>query len=170
MVDEKWKIIDGYDGKYEISNYGLVKNKNFKRSGFEKLLALRTVKGYIMVGLYKNGKQKLEYVHRLVGKYFLENTFNYPEINHKDECKSNNCVENLEWCDRTYNINYGTAVFRCGKSKSKPILQYDLDGGLVKRWDRIRDAGRNGYNSSTISKCCRNIKHTHKGYVWKYED
>ena len=105
---EEWRAVPGYEGLYEVSNKGnvksLIKNKIIK--GFINRC------GYILVGLSKNGIRKKITIHRLVAQVFIENPDNLPEVNHKDEDKANNSVDNLEWCDRKYNNNYGTANIR----------------------------------------------------------
>lgn len=99
---EEWKKVIGYEGLYEVSNLGNV--RNVRRN---TLLRLSENQGYIQVCLYKNGIRTGLKVHRLVAQAFIPNPYNLKEVNHKDENPSNNIVENLEWCDRKYNINYG---------------------------------------------------------------
>ena len=111
---EIWKDIKGYEGHYEVSNLGNV--KSVKR--YKKVLKPRQHKnGYVFVSLCANGKAKDFSVHRLVGNAFLDNPENLPEINHKDEDKTNNNASNLEWCTREYNQSYGTRVERCTQIK-----------------------------------------------------
>ena len=107
---EEWRDIKGYEGKYQVSNLGRVKSlKNCKGNCREKILKLRPNKnGYIRIELYIYGKNKKFPVHRLVAAAFIPNPDNYKEVNHKDEDKTNNRVDNLEWCTRKYNANYGT--------------------------------------------------------------
>ena len=99
---EEWKNVIGYEGLYEVSNTGNV--RNVKRN---TLLRLSKNQGYIQVWLYKNGIRAGLKVHRLVAEAFLPNPDNLPQVNHKDEDKTNNRVENLEWCTAKYNTNYG---------------------------------------------------------------
>lgn len=114
-LGEEWKDIKGYEGLYQVSNLGRVRSLSryvkhrtiYILKG--KLLKQRTRgKGYLAVTLCKNSKLKHYYVHRLVAEAFIPNPNNLPQVNHKDENKSNNCVDNLEWCDDKYNTNYGT--------------------------------------------------------------
>ena len=109
-MKEEWRDIKGYEGKYQVSNLGRVKSlKDSKENYREKILSNSTDKrGYSNVNLYKNGKRNYFKVHRLVAEAFIPNPNNYPQVNHKDENKTNNCVSNLEWCTHEYNINYGT--------------------------------------------------------------
>ena len=106
---EEWRDIKGYEGKYQVSNLGRVKSLNYNHTKKEKILSdYPNTYGYLYVNLYKNGKGKPFYIHKLVAQAFIDNPNNYREINHKDENKQNNRVENLEWCNRKYNCNYGT--------------------------------------------------------------
>ena len=107
MEKEIWKDIAGYEGLYKVSNLGRIKKLGNNFSCKEKILVNSDCHGYLHVNLYKNGTRKSYLVHRLVALSFIENTNNYMEINHIDENKHNNCVENLEWCTRKYNNNYG---------------------------------------------------------------
>lgn len=173
MKKEIWKDILGCEGLYQVSNFGRVKSFKF---GKERILKPGTNKyGYLIVILCKNGKVKHFYVHRLVAEAFIPNPHNYPCVNHKDECKTNNNVNNLEWCTYTYNNNYGTKIERISKNRDtskyfKPILQYTLDGVFVREWKSIAEAGRNGFNQGHITDCCRGVRKTHKGFIFKYKE
>lgn len=121
-INEIWKDCKGYEGLYQVSNLGRVWNiklQRYLKGSYDK-------DGYIRVNLTaKNGKVKTERVHRLVALVFLDNPNNYPQVNHKDENKGNNCVDNLEWCDAKYNINYGTRNDRMAKTQSRKIRCVD---------------------------------------------
>ena len=144
----------------------LVKSPRGYRTVPEKILQpLIDSKGYYYIGLCKNNKRINYKIHRLVAEAFLPNPNNLPEVNHKDECKTNNVVSNLEWCDRKYNQNYGTRTEKC----SKKVYQYTLDGKFVKEWKSTAECGRNGFDQSSVSACCRGERKTHKGYIWKYK-
>lgn len=99
---EEWKNVIGYEGLYEVSNFGNV--RNVRRN---TLLRFSNNQGYLQVYLYKNGIRAGLKVHRLVAQAFIPNPYNLPQVNHRDENKTNNIAENLEWCDVAYNINYG---------------------------------------------------------------
>lgn len=116
MTEEIWRPIEGYEGLYEVSSYGRVKsvdrydnNNHFRKS---ELMNFFYVGGYLRVVFSKNGIVKKYLVHRLVAQAFIPNPDNLPQVNHKDENKTNNNVDNLEWCDAKYNRNYGTAKIR----------------------------------------------------------
>ena len=165
MKKEYWKPVVGYEGLYEVSNWGRVKSLKF---GKEKILKpsknKKTKHGYLQVALWKNGQYKRYYVHRLVAEAFIDNPNNYKEVNHKDENKTNNVVSNLEWCDRKYNQNYGTRTEKC----SKKVYQYTLDGKFVKEWESIAECGRNGFNQGGICKCCNGKQKIYRGFIWRY--
>ena len=112
LPSEVWKDIEGFEG-YQISNLGRVKSLNYRHTKRERILQqCISNKGYCRVSLFKNGKYHTLLVHRLVATAYIANLNNKPEVNHIDECKTNNCVENLEWMTRKENVNYGTAIER----------------------------------------------------------
>ena len=168
-MEEIWKDKKDYEGHYQVSNLGRVKSIKF---GKEIILKqhINIKGGYYYVCLLKNGKHKNYYVHRLVAEAFLPNTDNLPQVNHKDENKLNNSVDNLEWCTNEYNHNYGTINERISQSQSKPVLQYDLNGNLIKEWKSINECGRNGFNQGDICKCCNGKRKTAKGFIWVYKN
>ena len=128
---EEWKSIPGYEGLYEVSSYGRIKSLERYRfnNGGIQLLKERIMKplnynGYKKVVLLKNGSKKIEYIHRLVAKLFIPNPDNLPCVNHKDEDKSNNRVDNLEWCTVKYNSNYkGVLKRRSQRMKENGIYE-----------------------------------------------
>lgn len=168
-MEEEWRDIKGYEGLYQVSNTGKVRSLNYRKTGREKLLKPQTDKnGYLFVGIRKNGKRKFKKIHRLVAEAFLDNPNNLPEVNHKDENPSNNCVFNIEYCDHKYNINYGTRNIRSKISQSKTVVAYK-NGVEVLRFSSTAEAQRNGYNSGNISCCCRGIYKQYKGFKWQYK-
>ena len=165
MAEEIWCPIKGYEGLYEVSDQGRVRSLKFGKERIMKQLI--TPKGYIRVGLRKNGYQKMYLVHRLVAQTFIPNPDNLTEVNHKDEDKINNKVSNLEWCDRKYNINYGTRTDRC----SKQVIQFTKDGVFVREWKSTRDVERNlGYFHNNISNCCNGKCKSAYNFIWKFKD
>ena len=166
---EIWEDIADYEGLYQVSSLGRVKSLGNYKSSKEKILKPFSNKdGYLNVKLCKEGKRKQYLVHRLVAKAFIPNPENKLEVNHKDEDKTNNKVENLEWMTCKENINYGTRNERSRKSQSRPIY-----GINIKTNDRIEfpstaEAGRNGFNHSNIVHCLKGRRKSHKGYKWFY--
>ena len=132
-MTEIWKDIVGYEGLYQVSNLGNVKRlKGYKGRGkgyiVEEHLIQPSInsRGYQNVILCKNGKTKTFTMHRLVAIAFLDNSDNFPQVNHKDENELNNCVDNLEWCDSKYNNNYGTRNKKCSDKWKLKRLQKEL--------------------------------------------
>ena len=168
MAEEIWCPIKGFEGLYEVSDKGRVRSLKF---GKERILKPGRNTGYLLVCLYKNGEKKWCKVHRLVAKTFIPNPDNLPEVNHKDEDKENNSVQNLEWCDQKYNINYGTRTQRQAEKCSKPVLQYTKDGEFVMEWKSMQDVQRNlNYSQGHISSCCTGKRKSAYGFIWKYKD
>ena len=182
---EEWKTIENYED-YQVSNFGRVKSLKDEE---ERILKQSTNKyGYQQVKLSKNRKPKTLYVHRLVAMAFIDNPNNYEQVNHKDENKCNNHVDNLEWCNRKYNINYGTRNEKVSKAlsgknslktmlgkfgkehpNSKQVIQLTLNGEVVKIWDSMHDVERTlGYYNNSICNCCKGKLKSAHGYKWKY--
>ena len=114
-MQEIWKDIKGYEGFYQVSNLGNVKSTGFYKCIHNVLYYKKCNKllspndngyGYNVISLMKKGKRKSCYIHRLVAEAFIPNPNNEKEVNHKDENKKNNVVDNLEWCNRSYNYHY----------------------------------------------------------------
>lgn len=175
-MEEIWKDIPGYNGKYQVSNMGKVRamwrnNQYEEKIGEPHLLKQSEHRqGYLKVYLSLDGESKGYYVHRLVAEAFIPNPDNLPQVNHKSEIKSENFVDNLEWCDGKYNSNYGTRPERHGKLVSKPIIQYDLNGNIIgeyKSAKEIEDAL--GYNAGYISLVCNGHRPQAYGYLWKFK-
>ena len=172
---EEWRDIKNFDG-YQASNEGKVKSLNYNHTKKERILKSEKDKdGYLQVVLYKNGIPVMKKVHRLVAQAFLENPQNLPQVNHKDECKTNNSVDNLEFCDNKYNVNYGTRNQRSGEkltnhpTKSKRVDQIDPQTGeVIRQWESTREAGRNGFKQNHVSDCARGKYKQYKGFIWKY--
>lgn len=169
-MEEIWKDIAGYEGLYQVSNLGRVKNI---KSGII-LKPAKNSAGYLHVHLTGN---KHYYLHRLVALAFIPNPHNYPEVNHKDENKENNCVDNLEWADRKYNCNYGTRNEKMAnsltnhKERSKAVIQYSSKGEFVKQYPSIKEAERQtGINNSWIVRCLKGKRKSTYGFIWRYAD
>lgn len=174
-MKEIWKDIEGYEGKYQISNLGKIR--------ILKEMVLQVNKnGYVTINLYKNAKSKRVTVHRLVAKHFILNPENKKCVNHKDCNRTNNNVNNLEWCTHKENTQYS---MKYGNSKNlikrlndirpqtqKKVNQYDLKGNFVRQWESLNEAGRGmGKNSGgAIVNCCKGRIKTAYGYKWEYAE
>jgi len=185
MENEIWKSIIGYEGFYEVSNLGKIRSvdrivhcsdgRSFTQKGKiikTHLSGPKEYKNYIYVQLSKNGERKNHSVHRLVATAFIPNPDNLSEINHKDEKGWNNVVENLEWCDRTYQMRYGTIKERVAKKIEKPVLQIK-NGKVIKRFCSVEQAAiETGVNSTNISRVCKGGKYrkTAGGFNWEYAE
>lgn len=189
-MKEEWKPVIGYEGLYEVSNMGRVKslkravwyNNGYYKTVPEKILkAWKNKDGYLQVGLHKDGKSKLYYVHRLAAEVFLDNPQNLPVINHRDENKSNNVVSNLEWCSVFYNNTYKDRAKKAGKKTSeklinntklsKAVFGINKVSGLILEFPSAREAGRVlGINQSHITKCCKGKYKSIGGFYWYYAE
>lgn len=162
-IKEIYKPIKGYD--YEVSNLGLVRNVKTGRILKNNLCS----NGYLRVGLHKDGVQKNFSVHRLVANAFIPNPKNLPEVNHINECKTDNRIDNLEWCTREYNNNYGTHNERVAKAKSRAVEQFDKFGNVVASYPSAREIEKVlGFFNTAISLACRKGVKRY-GYYWKYK-
>ena len=199
MKGEIWTDIEGYEGLYQVSNMGRVKSlERMKWCGLnggcyykvpEKILeGYDNGYGYSYVILCKDGKDKKCRINRLVAQAFLPNPDNLPEVNHKDEDKQNNYVENLEWCSKSYNINYGTRNKKAGKKiaeklrgrkqteehikkRSKPLFSVDKESGLIMWWQSANEASRQlGISQGNITECCQGKRKSAGNHIWFYAD
>ena len=172
-INEQWKPIEGFEGLYEISNLGRIKSFWY---GKEKILKPKKDKdGYLVVCLYRDGKQKFFRIHRLVATAFIPNPYGFEQVNHKDENKANNVKSNIEWCSAKYNSNYGTRTKRSADSRSKAVeaSKYEDFSEIELSFVSAKEAESNGYNHSAVSYCCRGCFHRegnnkYKGLFWRY--
>ena len=169
---EIWKDITGYDGLYQVSNLGNVKSfRESTKYGKQKEYILKPSlinSGYHVVTLYsKNGKKRKFQIHRLVAEMFIDNPEGLPCVNHKDEDKLNNHINNLEWCTYQYNNNYGTARVRASATIAKPIRQKTLNGEPIAMYKSCKIAAELlRYKESNVVIWCR--KGIGGGYLWEY--
>lgn len=165
-MKEIWRDIEGYEGLYQVSSLGRVKSFNYRHTCKESILkAGVTSNGYLFVCLYKDGKSKTHRIHRLVATAFIPNPDNLPEVNHKDEDKTNNACYNLEFCSRQYNMNYGTCKIRGAEKQSKQVLCIETG----KIYPSTRQVEREfGFHSGNISHACRGNQKTAYGFHWRY--
>lgn len=164
---------------YEVSNYGRVRSLNYLRTGKTRILSpFKTGGGYLQVGLWKDGKGKLYKVHRLVWEAFNGPIPEGMQVNHINEDKTDNRLENLNLMTPKENLNWGTRNERAGKSiaksRSKMVEQYTLSGVYLCTWPSTisveRELGHLGFRTSHISECCNGKHKSHKGYIWKYAE
>lgn len=204
-MKEIWKDIKGFEGLYQVSNKGNVKSlkkvivrKNSSILNIrERILKTRpNDSGYDLVHLSKHSKEKVFTVHRLVAETFIPNPHNLPQVNHKDEDKKNNSVDNLEWCTHKYNVNYNNAsAIRRGietkkekydwlevcerglKTKTKngiytrpiPINQFTWDGIFIKRF-RSSEQVRRELGINAAYKVAQGLNRHAGGYIWLYDE
>jgi len=162
--------IQGYEGLYKINKNGEVLSIRSKKL----LKAGKNRQGYMNVVLTKNGRSKTYKVHRLVAIAFIPNPNNYPIINHKDENKTNNKVENLEWCTSKYNSNYGAAIERRSEAikrspvkQRKSVLQLSLIGDVIREYRSTKEAAEvTGIDRRQISRSINHIGKQAHGFLW----
>lgn len=164
------ELID-YRGLYQVSNFGNIKSLKNKKI----LKPYKTKKGYLIAHL--SNPSKTLRIHTLVAYMFIENPNKYLQVNHIDENKENNHVNNLEWCNNKYNSNYGTRNERMAESlvgkgnpKATSVIQYDMDMNFIKKWDTMTQAGKGlKINISSICMCCQGKIECAGNFKWKYE-
>lgn len=181
-MEEIWRDIQGYEGLYQVSNLGNVKSLNYRHRREEHLLKQSINKhGYCFVMLHLNGMVKNVLVHRAVAIAFIENKCNLPLINHKDENRLNNQVENLEWCDQKYNLNYSLSRRKPNKKKRRcnitytpkkykeKVFQKNMNGEIVHEYSTVSEAARNNKMSlKSLIACCKGERKTAYGYKWEF--
>ena len=177
---EEWRDIEDYKGLYQVSNMGRVKSLErtvWNGRGYYVTIHERILKpkkdrgGYLQVHLCKDGKAKFYTVHKLVATVFCENPEGYTEINHKDEDKTNNNADNLEWCSKSYNNSYNGRAKKAGKKISKPVIGINKVSGLILEFPSAREAEKEtGIAHQSICSCLKGRLKSTGGYVWYYAD
>ena len=164
-MEEIWKDVPGFEGLYQVSNYGQIKSTPRRGTAGGIMKGHADRKGYINITLRKDGMQYTQKLHRLVAITFIPNPHNYPEVNHRDENKQNNRIDNLEWCSTSYNHDYGTRTLRASARCGKPIRC--IETGI--EYQGARWASRElGIDASSITKALKNPNKTCGGYHWQY--
>ena len=164
---EEWRPVVGYEGLYEVSNTGQVRSvgryyinslgKKFFLKG--KTLSLSdNGRGYLRTNLTKDNKTLSKYIHRLVAEAFILNVDGLPAVNHKDEDKTNNRVDNLEWCDNKYNDNYGT--------RNKRVIETKIENGYYDPY--LCYLSKKEYNRLAMIKYRENNREKMKDYAREY--
>lgn len=186
LPNEIWKPIECFEELYHVSTCGRVKSLNYNHTKQEHILKPSISKGYLRVCLSKDGKHYMKFVHRLVAEAFLPNPLNLPCINHINEDKTDNRLQNIEWCDVAYNNSFGSRIERIAKAntnnpklkalkndpnKSKAVLQYSLDGTFIKEFPSAQEVKRQlGFSQGNISTCCLGKRKQAYGYKWLYKE
>ena len=174
---ETWKDIAGYEGLYQVSDFGNVRSLNWGRRGIIRNLYLKKQnRGYRHVELAKDGVRKAFTVHRLVAEAFIPNPNDYKQINHIDEDKTNNTVMNLEWCTQEQNMSHTMSLHPdkyhvTGKpfSRKERVIQLSKEGQVLRVWDNLVSIKHEkGFNEWSIGECCRGNRKTAYGFIWRF--
>lgn len=165
---EQWKEIYGFSILFEVSNRGRVRTKyDAKRRVYSEsyiyMNPLDNGKGYLRFNWRVGQTTRTVYVHRLVAEAFIPNPKGYSDVNHKDEDKTNNSVDNLEWCDHRYNCNYGTRNIRAHKDRIKRVMC--IETGVIYTYAEVMKVFNVG--KTAISHCVRGKNKTCAGFHWR---
>lgn len=195
-IVEEWRDIEGYEGLYKISSLGKIKSLERKiacKNCTERIIKEKIIKQshgiknktYLRASLSKNGSKKTYLVHRLVADAFILNPESKLEINHKDCNKLNNNINNLEWCTHKENVNHAWESGLMEKTRTlglknlndfsqkirKPVLQYDLNGKLIKEHlsqvQAEKSLGKG--NTGNVGRCCRGELKIVYGFIWRFK-
>lgn len=190
---EEWKVIDGTDGMYEVSNTGKVRSNNYLNTGRTQELKLNYDGwGYLRVRIIRNGRRKTHKVHRLVAEAFVPNPNNLPQVNHLDGVHDNNMASNLEWCTASHNVKHAydnglkeknrESARKRGKEELTPILlervdkmkmpvvATNLETGEKQRFESQMSASRAlGISQSQIRRVLLGEKESTHGYTFVKE-
>ena len=178
MKKEVFKPVKGFESLYEVSDYGRVKSLgrnaisgkgNYARKG--KLLKLDlTRNGYLLVTLYNRGKSKRLSVHRIVINTFTINSNKSLQVNHINGIKTDNYIENLEWCTSSENRIHGIKTGLV-KPVNKSVLQFGKDGTFIAEYHSAVYANKmTGISNTTISSACNEKRKYASGFIWKFKN
>lgn len=171
MFNEEWREVLGFDILFEISNAGRIRTRYSEKEGYiEEWLLIQprfNASGYLCINIRQQKRQRTILVHRLVAEAFLENPHHLPEINHKDEDKTNNAAENLEWCTHEYNCRYGTRNERSARKNRKAVKC--IETGVVYS-SAEEAANQYGLCKTAILNCIKGRSKTSGGLTWVFAD
>ena len=178
--NEEWKDIPEYEG-YQVSNFGRIKSLEridaLGRRVKERILKPQiTCDGYYLIGLYKNSIQKFYYIHRLVWEAFNGTIPENMQVNHINEIKTDNSLENLNLMTCKENCNWGgrnerVSIKMTNGKTSKPVLQFTLEDILIKEYPSTKQVERElGFLQGNIVNCCKGRYKQAYGYKWKYKE
>ena len=166
-MKEVWKDIEGYEGRYQVSNLGRVKRVTTGRI----LKSGKHTCGYLIVRLSKNGIVSNKKIHRLVAQAFIPNLDNKSQVNHIDENKTNNLASNLEWMTAKENLNYGTRTDRSSKTRSIAIIATNIKTGESTEFYGVSECARQlGLHQSNITSVLKGRLKQTSGYTFKYKE
>lgn len=192
FIGETWRNVVGYEGIYVVSNYGRIKRLPlgkqwpYRKTHNNIRKVRKNNQGYYVVNLSRENEVKWILVHRIVAMAFIPNPQNLPQVNHKDENKLNNVVDNLEWCDQRYNNLYGTARYRQNKTRhkndpnnekwkaagmknAKQIAAYNGNGVLVQVYPSVSEAANAcNYHISSIIRQCKGKTKSRRNMYFRY--
>ena len=160
MQKEEWRAVEGYEGLYEVSNSGRVRSF-YKGKVIDRKLSI-VAKYYPIVHLFKNKKRTYHLVHILMAKAFLGECPEGYEVDHIIPLSKGgrNVLENIRYLPVAENRS---------RDRKKPVLQYTLEGVLIKEWKSVAECQRNGFHQGHVSACCLGKLKQHKGFIWKYK-
>lgn len=182
LPGEEWRDVVGYEGRNLVSSFGrmvTIRTYNYKHKGeivIRELMKPYIAKdtGYARVSMYKNGKRKTMFVHRIIAEAFIPNPMGYEYIDHINTIRSDNHIENLRWCSASMNVNNLITLGR-NKSSHRGVITYRTqkivqlkNSTIVRIFDSIYKATLEGFDSSCICHCLKQGQKTHKGYHWMY--
>jgi len=174
---EFWKDVKGYEGLYQVSNYGRIRGldrmvgyRKGKKRCWKGSIKTPTARknGYLKINLYKNNMSVTREVQRIVAEAFIDNPMNKEQVNHIDGDKKNNHVENLEWVTQSENVLHSVYVLgHC----IKKVGQYDLDGNYIRSFKSVKEAGETtGVARCSISNVIHGRRHKAGNYIWRLEE
>ncbi len=165
---EIWKDIPEYEWMYQVNNLWLIKSFKHKKN-WKLLTPIKDTNWYFFVSLLILWKPKYFRINRLVAEAFIENPDNKPQVNHINWIKTDNRVENLEWCTPWYNQTHAYEMWLKTPS-SKTVIQYTLNFEIIREWESTVSIFKNLWlHTSNISNCCNWKKKTCWWFIWRYK-